>query len=182
MSARFLTACVPLWRLANCHTTQRWMRSVRGSSPKMVSDTVTEPEFLPSSDVTFSSMSRALLRCGGGRLFARRRSCGSRGLGEFELAGLRHAVGQSLLHSIAHRDPAALDARHCAFDQNEAALNVGLHDFQVERGHAVDAEMARHFLVLERPAGVLPAAGRTDRAVRNGDAVAGAQAAEIPAF
>src|SRR5580704_6962721 len=152
------------------------MRSVRGSSPKMVSDTVTEPDFLPSSDVIFSSMSRApciLADCDRGRRFI---------VGELELAGLRHAVRQLLLHRVAHRDPAALGARHGAFEQDEAARHVGLHDFEIERGHSLDTKMARHFLVLERLAGILTAAGRTDRAVRDRHAVARAEAGEIPAL
>src|ERR1700722_3328258 len=129
------------------------MRSARGSSPKMVSDTVTEPEFLPSSDVTFSSMSRAprvLANRDRGRRFI---------VEEPELVRLRHAVGQLLLHRVAHRDPAAFDTGHGAFDHDEAALDVGLHDFEIERGHPVDTEMTWHFLVLERLAGVLAAAG-----------------------
>src|SRR5580692_4218889 len=152
------------------------MRSVRGSSPKMVSDTVTEPDFLPSSDVIFSSMSRApcvLADCDRGRRFI---------VGELELAGLRHALGQLLLHRVAHRDPAALGARHGAFDHDEAARDVGLHDFEIERGHTVHAKMTGHLLVLEGLAGVLAAAGRADGAVRNRYAVARAQAGEIPAL
>src|SRR5580693_10802937 len=152
------------------------MRSVRGSSPKMVSDTVTEPDFLPSSDVTFSSMSRApciLPDCDRGRRFI---------VGELELAGLRHALGQLLLHRVTHRDPAALGARHGAFDHDEAARHVGLHDFDIERDHPVDTEMAGHFLVFEGLAGVLAPAGRSDRAVRDRYAVACPQAGEIPAL
>src|ERR1700689_395045 len=141
------------------------MRSVRGSSPKISSDTVTEPELLPSSDVIFSSISRALClladRDRGSRLI----------VGELELAGLRHAVREPLLHGVAYRDPAAFDARNGALDHDQAARNVGLYHFEIERGHAVDAEVARHFLVLERLAGILPAAGRTDRAVRDRDTV-----------
>src|SRR5580704_8824113 len=158
--------------------------SERGSSPKIASETVTEPDFLPSREVTFSSMSRALLRFGCRRLCRRGRLFldGRRGFGELELAGLWHAVRQLLLHRVAHGDPATLDARHRAFDQDEAALDVGLHDFEIEGGDAVDAEMAGHFLVLEGLAGILAAAGRTDRAVRDRDAVAGAQSAEIPAL
>src|SRR5215470_3550093 len=146
------------------------MMSARGSSPKMASDTVTEPDSLPSREVTFSSISRPLLAFGRRRLFGsglrsgRRRG---RGLGELELAGLGHARRQLLLHRVAHRDPAAFNAGHRALDQDEAALNVGLHDFQIERGHPVDAEMTGHFLVLEGLARVLTPAGRTDRAVRN---------------
>src|SRR6516165_6820639 len=161
------------------------MMSARGSSPKMASDTVTEPDSLPSREVTFSSISRPLLAFGRRRLFGgglrsgRRRG---RSLGELELAGLGHAGRQLLLHSVAHRDPTAFDAWHRALDQNEAALDIGLNDFQIERGHPIDAEVTGHFLVLEGLAGILAAAGRTDRAVRDRDAVAGAQATEIPAL
>src|SRR5882672_4298010 len=101
------------------------MRSVRGSSPKMVSDTVTEPDFLPSSVVTFSSMSRTpriLTDCDRSRRFI---------VGELELAGFWHAVRQLLLHRVAYRDPAAFDAGHGALDQDEAARHVGLHDFEI---------------------------------------------------
>src|SRR5580693_1319343 len=152
------------------------MMSVRGPSPKMASDTVTEPEFLPSSVVTFSSMSRApciLPDCDRGRRFIVRK---------LELAGFRHAVRQLLLHRVAHRDPAAFDAGHRAFDHDEAARDVGLHDFEIERGHTVHAKMTGHLLVLEGLAGVLAAAGRADGAVRNRYAVARAQAGEIPAL
>src|ERR1700732_943993 len=131
MSARSFTWCVPAWRLASCHTTQRWMRSVRGASPKRASDTVTEPDFLPTGEVTFSSMSRAPLLLGSRlKFFCRRRG----NVGELEFAGLRYAVRQLLFHGVAHRDPAALDAGNRALDQNEAARHVGLHDFEIERG------------------------------------------------
>src|SRR5580700_2848916 len=157
------------------------MRSLRGSSPKIASDTVTEPESLPSSDVTFSSMSRApcvladwfLADCDRSRRFI---------VGKLELAGLRHALGQLLLHRVAHRDPAALGARHRAFDHDEAARHVGLHDFEIERRHPVDTEMAGHLLVLESLARVLAAAGRADRAMRDRYAMARPQAGEIPAL
>src|SRR5579863_2687039 len=156
ISARFLTACVPARRLANCQTTQRWMRSVRGSRPKMPSDTVTEPALLPSSEVTFNSMSRALLGIGGGCvvLYRRRR----RIVGELEFPRLRHAVRQLLLDGIAHRDPAAIDAGHRAFDQNKTARHIGLHHFQIKRGHPLDAEMTGHFLALEGLSRILTAA------------------------
>src|SRR5208282_1554716 len=166
------------------------MMSARGSSPKMASETVTEPAFLPSRVVTLSSMSRALLRLGrrrilGFRLRRQLRRCGRhgrRGVGQLEFAGLRHAVWQLLLHRIAHRDPAALDAGYRALDQNEPALDVGLHHFEIERGHAIDAHVARHFFVLESLARILTAAGRADRAMRDGHAMARPQAAEVPAF
>src|SRR3974390_1542931 len=129
------------------------MMSARGSSPKMASETVTEPALAPSNEVTFSSMSLALL--------GRRRRLGWRGLGgcslgEAELARLRHARGQFLLHRVAYGDPAAVYARHGAFDQDQSSIDVGLHHFQIKRGHPLDAKVARHLLVLEGPAGILP--------------------------
>src|SRR5579864_6317505 len=158
------------------------MMSVRGSSQKMASDNVSEPASPPSSVVTFISMSRTLLGFGGRRVALGRRSSSrrSRPFGELELAGHRYAIGQLFLDGVAHQDPTALDAGHRAFDQDQAALDVGLHDFEIERGDAVDAEMAGHLLVLEGLARILAAAGRADRAMRNGDAVARAQARKVP--
>src|SRR5690242_21075014 len=103
-------------------------------------------------------------------------------LGDLELAGLRRFLRQRLLHGVAYTDPAALGAGNGAFDEDQAALDVGRDHTQVQRGDAVDAHVARHFHVLEGLAGVLTAAGRTDRTVRDRDAVGGAQAAEIPAL
>jgi len=105
-----------------------------------------------------------------------------RGIRQFELARLRHVARQLLLHGIAHHDPAAFDAGHGAFDQNQSASNIGLPHFQIQRGHAINAEVTGHFLVLEGLAGILAAAGRTMRAVRDRDAVRRAQTAEVPAL
>src|ERR1700749_1963437 len=108
------------------------MISARGSRPKIASDSVTEPDSLPSREGTFSSISPPP------RAFSPRRfgSGGRRprGLGELELAGLGHARRQLLLHGIANSDPAAFDARNRTLDQNEAALDIGLHDFQFQLG------------------------------------------------
>src|SRR5690242_69294 len=142
----------------------------------MASDSVTEPAALPSRVVTLSSMSRSLLR----RRFGRRLLTAVGPLRQAELSRLRRVLRQRLLHRVAYGDPAALGARHRALDQNEAALDVRLHHAQIERRHARDAHVARHLLVLERLARILPAAGRADRAVRDRHAVGGAQAAEIP--
>src|SRR3984885_1244555 len=144
--------------------------SARGSSPKMASDTVTEPDSLPSREVTFSPISRPLLAFGRRRFRGGRRR--ARGLGELELAGLRHAGRQLLLHRVAHGDPAALDAGHRAFNQNEAALDIGLHDFQIELGHPIDTEMSGHLFVLEGLTRILAPTGRTVRVLRKRDAVA----------
>src|SRR6185312_4349875 len=142
ISARPLALCVPAWRLLSCHCTQRAMMSWRGSRPKISSDRLTEPAALPSRVVTFSSISRALLR--------RRRFRSLLAAHDLELAGLRRFLRQRLLHGVAHPDPAALGAGH--------------------------------LLVLPGLAGILTAAGRTDRTVRDRHAVGGAQAAEIPAL
>src|SRR5262245_15175871 len=184
ISARFLTLWVPRWRLASCQLTQRWIRSVRGSRPKIASDSSTEPAALPSRVVTFSSMSRSLR----GRRLRRRLALGRRGRAfalaarQAEFARLRHAVGQPLLHGVAHRDPAALVARHRALDQDEAARDIGLHHFQIERGHALDTQVAGHLLALEGLARVLAAASRPMRTMRDRHAMRGAQAAEVPAL
>src|SRR5262245_16485879 len=114
------------------------MRSARGSSPKIASDSLTEPEDLPSKDMTFSSMSLALLL---GLRRVRCRLATSR-LRQPELAGLRRILRQRLLHGIAHRDPAALGAGHRALDQDQAALDVGLHDLEIERGDTLDTHVA----------------------------------------
>src|SRR3954470_7328552 len=102
------------------------MISLRGSRPKISSESWTEPASLPSRVVTFSSISRALL------LGRRRRLLGT--IHDLELAGLRSFLRQRLLDGIAHRDPAALGAGNSALDQDQAALDVGLHDTKVERG------------------------------------------------
>src|SRR5207247_11305149 len=97
--------------------------SARGSRPKIPSGTVTEPEAVPSSVVTFNSMSRTLLLGRRGGRFGLDR--GDRGLlRQSELAGHRHVLRQLLLHRVAQRDPAAFGAGHRALNQNEAALDV----------------------------------------------------------
>src|SRR5262245_57452048 len=125
ISARFLTLWVPARRLASCQVTQRCRMSGRGSSPKIASESSTDPEDLPSKDMTFSCMSRALL------LGLRRRVRGA-GLGKPELAGLRRVLRQRLLYGVAHRNPAALGAGHRALDQDQPALDVGLHHLEIE--------------------------------------------------
>src|SRR5215472_9369728 len=153
------------------------MMSVRGSSPKISSLSVTDPAALPSRLVTFSSMSRALLL--GQRGWRVRTHLGLR---QAELPRFRRVLRQRLFHRIAHHDPAALGAGHRALDQNEAALDVRLNDFQIQRGHPFHAHVAGHLLVLERLAGILATTGRADRTVRDRHAVRGTQAAEIPAL
>src|SRR5437879_4810846 len=150
------------------------MMSARGSRPKISSESWTEPAALPSRVVTFSSISRALIL---GRRFRSLLAAGN-----LELARLRRFLRQRLLHGIAHRDPSALGAGNGALDQDQAALDVGLHHAQIERRDAIDAHVAGHLLVLPGLAGILTSTGRTDRTMRHRDAVGGAQAAEIPAL
>src|SRR6185503_771123 len=59
-SPRSLVLCVPRWRLASCQLTQRWIRSTRGSSPKISFDSVALPLSLPSRARTLSSITRPL--------------------------------------------------------------------------------------------------------------------------
>src|SRR5262245_622427 len=181
ISARFLTSWVPRWRLASCQVTQRSRMSARGLRPKIESDSVTSPAALPSSVVTFSSMSRPLLlgRGGGVLAFAGRRRLR---LGSAEFAGRRDLFRQRPLDRVAYRDPAALAARNRAFDQDQTALDVGLHHSEIQRAHSLDSQVTSHLLVFERFSGVLPAAGRAVRAVRDRHAVGGAQSREIPSL
>src|SRR5580693_5466217 len=173
-SARPCTLWVPAWRLLSCHCTQRAMISLRGSRPKISSESWTEPAALPSRVVTFSSISRAFLLGGRFRSLLAAR--------DLELAGRRRILRQRLLDRIAHRDPSALGAGNGAFDQDQAALDIGLNDAKIERGDTIDAHVAGHLLVLEGLAGVLTATGRTDRTVRDRHTVGGAKSAEIPAL
>src|ERR1700744_3569163 len=116
ISARPLALCVPAWRLLSCHCTQRWMISLRGSRPKMASESSTEPAALPSSVVTFNSISHALLlgrRFGGSSLL-------TAAIGQAELARLRRFFRQRFLDRVAHRDPSALGAGNGAFDEDQA--------------------------------------------------------------
>src|SRR5262249_6500530 len=136
------------------------------------------------SDTILSSMSGALL-VGGFAFF------GGSGLGfglegcrlrQAELAGLWGVLRQLLLHPVAQRDPTAPGTRHRALRQEEGAVRVRLDHLEIERGDALDSHVTRHFLVLEGLAGILAAAGGTDRAMRDRHAVRGAQPAEIPAL
>src|SRR4029078_13272952 len=160
---------------------QRWIISVRGSRPKIASGSLTEPASLPSRVVIFISISRALFRSSvrvgrrslGGLLFRLRRGFRFRfGLGlclrafaDAEFSGLRRFLRQLLLHGVTDRHPATFGAGNRALDKQEPALHVGLHDLEIERSHAFDTQVARHFLILERLTRILTPAGAADRAV-----------------
>src|ERR1700759_106348 len=112
------------------------MMSWRGSRPKISSASWTEAAAFPSRVVTFSSISRALLR--------RHRFRSLLAARNLELPGLRRLLRQRLLHGVAHRDPAALGAGHGPFDQDQAALDIGLHHAQIQRGDAIDTHVSGH--------------------------------------
>src|SRR5690606_5791391 len=88
----------------------------------------------------------------------------------------------SLLHGVADLDPRALVTRDGALDHDQAAVGVDAEDGQVLGGDDFLAEVAGHLLALERATRILTLTGRTVRAVRDGDAVRGAQTAEVPAL
>src|ERR1700710_2415797 len=108
----------------------------------MASDSSTEPASLPSSVVIFNFISHALL-LGGRRISGS--SFVTATVRNLELARLRRILRQRLFHRIAHCDPAALGAGNGAFDQDEAALNIGLNHAQAERGDAIDTHVTGHF-------------------------------------
>src|SRR6185295_18213733 len=64
------------------------------------------------------------------------------------------------LHCVTDDDDAAVRARHRALDQQQIALEVGLHHLEVERRDLFVAHVAGHLQALEHPAGI---AGRADR-------------------
>src|ERR1700722_3204937 len=175
ISARPRVLCVPAWRLASCQRSMRAIRSWRGSSPKIASFSSREPAAAPLIDVTSIFMMSGSLRLGCGGFWPA-------SLVRTEFAGQRRFLRQRLFPRGADPGPAAGMARHRPFDQDQPAFDIGLHDAQVLRRHLVDAHMAGHFLVLPGLAGVLTAASRTVRAMRNRHAMRGAQAAEVPAL
>src|SRR5262245_33914336 len=101
---------------------QRWIKSVRGSRPKIASGRSSEPAASPSRVVTFTAMSRSLLLGRlrvGGRIGVLGRG---RLLTQAEFARLGRILRQRLLDGVAYRDPATLRAWHRALNQDEAAL------------------------------------------------------------
>src|SRR5256885_1763536 len=170
ISLRFLTSWVPRCRFASCQRTQRCRISARGSRPKIASGRSIVPAWPPSRVMILSSTSGALLldrlsRFGGFYLVAARSRLTLR---QTEFARLGNTVGQLLFHCVPQGDPAALVPGNGALNQNQPTLDVGLHDFEVQRGDALDAHMAGHLFVLERLAGILATAGRPMRAMRDG--------------
>ena len=86
------------------------------------------------------------------------------------------------LDGVLDEQPATLRAGHGALHEDEAALDVGADDLEILLGAILVTHVAGHLLVLEDLARILALAGRTERTVRDGDAVGGAQTAEAPAL
>src|SRR5947209_11078269 len=162
----------------------RWIKSMRGSRPKISSLSSMSPADVPSSDVMSIFTGSALLLVLLGGRFGRplRLRPAALTAAHAELARLGRILRQCALHRIAHINPAAAMAGHCAFDEDQPARDIGLHDAQVLRRHALDTHMPGHFFVLERLARVLTSAGRTMRAMRDRHTVRGTQTAEVPAL
>src|SRR5579864_6517408 len=82
--------------------------------------------------------------------------------------------------ALAHEDDARCAARHRAPDEQQIARLVGADDFEVERGDAIDSEVAGPSAALDRLRRVRVAVGR--RLAMDHRAVARAAAAAVPAF
>src|SRR5262249_25327155 len=112
------------------------MRSARGSSPKIASDSVALPASFPSRATILSSITRRpssqrqrrrrLLCRLGFRLLSRLLRFSFSRLSHPEFAGLRSFLGQFFLHGIAHGHPPAFGTGHGALDQDETSLDVRL--------------------------------------------------------
>ena len=99
-----------------------------------------------------------------------------------QAGGIGDVVGAGDLDRVLDQQPAALRAGHRALDEEQAAGGVGADDFEILLGAVAGAHMAGHLLVLEDAARILAVAGRAVRAVRDRDAVGGAEALEAPAL
>ena len=97
-------------------------------------------------------------------------------------ARLRRFLRKRSLRRVAHFNPAAFGAGHSATDKQKSALGIDADDLQILSGDALVTEVAGHLLAFEDLARILALAGRAVRAVRDRDAVRGAQAAEVPAL
>src|SRR4051795_3420489 len=91
-------------------------------------------------------------------------------------------IGTRQLDRVADGQPAALVARNRALDEQQAPDRIGPDDLEVLLRAIARAHVPGHFLVLEHAARILAVAGRTMRAVRDRNAVGGAQTAEAPAL
>src|SRR5579859_146981 len=177
MSLMPWVACVPARRFASCQLTTRARMSRRTGAPntasaRSISPTLLLSRFLMETFISLASrlrrLGRRVSRGGFGLRLERRRERQLRVL--WELLALRR---------VAHEDEAALETRNRALDHDQSALCVGRDHLEVLRGDAHVAHMARHALVLEDLAGILALAGRAVATVRDRDAVARAQAAEV---
>src|SRR5690606_15239987 len=97
-------------------------------------------------------------------------------------AGERRALRKRQLHGVTNEQPSILRTGHRALHENEAAVGIRAHDFQVLLGALLVAHVAGHLLVLEDLARILALAGRTVRTVTDRNTMRSTQAAEAPAL
>src|SRR5689334_5225508 len=151
--------------------------SLRTGSPKIASGRSISPTVLLSKLVTDDFIVLFLLRV-----------CRLLGFGLSLLGALaqrgreRQALRRGPLLGVLHQHRAARRTGNRALDQDQAAFDIDGDDLQVLGRHPLITQVARHLLALEGAARILALTGRTVRAVRDRDAVGGAQAAEIPAL
>src|SRR3546814_9166184 len=86
------------------------------------------------------------------------------------------------LDRVLDDQPAALRTGHRALDEQQPARGVGVDDLEVLLGAVAITHVTGHFLVLEDAARILTVTRRAVRAVRDRDAVGGAQTTEAPAL
>src|SRR5207237_703116 len=86
------------------------------------------------------------------------------------------------LDGVLDEQPAALRAGDRALNEDEAARDIGRDDLEILLGAILVTHVTGHLLVLEDLARILALTGRTERAVRDRDAVGGAKTAEAPAL
>jgi len=86
------------------------------------------------------------------------------------------------LNRIAHQHIATLGTRYGALDEQQALFGIHARHFQILGGHALNAHMAGHLLVLEGLARILTVTGRTMRTVADGNPVRGFKPREVPAL
>ena len=162
ISARFLTLCVPAWRLASCQRTQRCRMSARGSSPKISSESVDRAGRLAVErgdlefHVTLPPAGASAARPLGGAA-ARCAVAGAR-----NLPGFGTSFGSAFFtasRTVIQPPLAPGTAPSTRIRPRSTSVCTTL---QIQRGDPLDAHMAGHLLVLERLARILAAAGRTD--------------------
>src|SRR5262245_50296521 len=148
-SARVFVLCVPARRCASCAVTTWCITGMFGSMPNRSSGASTVPALPPEAVVTSSFIADlrlhwALAARRGIRLaHARSRLAAARvflcTLCLRVAAAERRWRDRGALHRVAHEHDPAVRARDRAPHEQQAALGVALHHFEVQRGDALAA-------------------------------------------